>query len=195
MRKVVNGPVVVAGGFVITLLLLVQCVGRLPNKLIAVPTPLSVSTATAGPITTETPSATVELTGGEHRILGRFNRARRAVGAGPLVVDGCVMGVAKVRAQDMAANQYLAHVSPTGQAAYLLVDAACPGLRGELAEVIARTNAPEEGIYAFKAEEFLASPRHRVLIERPAYDRVGIGVAISDDGFHYFAVIMLYWQD
>ncbi len=116
------------------------------------------------------------------------NQQRAANGVGALQIDPTLVAVARQRAQDMATNNYFAHVSPSGQTAFDIIDAY--GYVYALAgENIARNNYPVSQSVTVAMDGFMNSPGHRANILEGQFTKVGIGVATDGNGMYYFAVV------
>lgn len=115
------------------------------------------------------------------------NQERAAAGLSALRLDSTLVAIARRRAQDMAANNYFSHTSPSGETAFSLMSAA--GYSYQMAgENIARNNYPDSDTVQVSMTGFMNSPSHRGNILEPAFRRIGIGVAFAPDGMKYFAV-------
>jgi uncharacterized protein YkwD len=116
------------------------------------------------------------------------NQIRAANGAGSLALDGTLVAVARQRAEDMAANNYFAHTSPSGETAFSIMDGA--GYVYAIAgENIARNNYPASQSVQVAMDGFMNSPGHRANILEGQFTRVGIGVAVDGSGMIYYAVV------
>ncbi len=115
------------------------------------------------------------------------NSQRAAAGLGALALDPTLEAIARQRAQDMAANGYFSHTSPSGATAFTLM--AQYGYRyGVAGENIARNNYPDSQSADTAMSGFMASPSHRENILDGQFRYVGVGVAFGADGMKYFAV-------
>jgi uncharacterized protein YkwD len=117
------------------------------------------------------------------------NRRRIASGLAPLRPNGYVVGVARIRSDDMARHDYFAHTSPvTGDTAFSLMDAY--GVPYAWAgENLAMNNYPDHETVAVADQALWDSPPHRENILNPHYTDAGIAVAYGKDGIKYFTVI------
>jgi uncharacterized protein YkwD len=106
----------------------------------------------------------------EQQILILLNRARTSAGLSALPVEEALSAVARAHCQDMAAHQFVGHLSPsTGGPADRLHRA---GISAPLiTENLAQARSPKEA-----DEGLLGSPGHRANILDPRVNRVGIGV-------------------
>jgi uncharacterized protein YkwD len=116
------------------------------------------------------------------------NAERGRAGVAALQADPRLVEIARRRAQDMAANNYFSHTSPTGETAFSLMGQMryVYGLAGEN---LARNNYPDAQSVSIAISGFMNSPGHRQNILEPRFNRVGIGMAIGADGMKYFAVV------
>lgn len=107
--------------------------------------------------------------------------------AKPLLLDPELMKVARERAADMAAKNYLAHAGPDGVTSATLLmneDATFQGLLGE--NLAAQHYVKQSGVdVAIFAQRFLDtwvnSKPHRDNLAFPGYDRTGVGAAVNGD--------------
>jgi uncharacterized protein YkwD len=123
----------------------------------------------------------------ETRIFDLIQDARRTIDpqARKLVPDAELATVARRHSQDMAAKNYVAHAGPDGQTSASLVmdeDVQFEGLLGE--NIAAQYYTPALGVdvEAFAqrfVKTWLASPAHKDNLSFPAYDRSGVGAAVS----------------
>jgi len=107
--------------------------------------------------------------------------------ARPLAIDAELSEIARARASDMAAKNYLAHAAPNGDTSASLLmkqDAKWQGLLGE--NLAAQHYTKESGVvvedFARRfLEEWLKSPPHRDNMIFAAYDHAGVGAAVNGD--------------
>src|SRR4051812_32795260 len=111
-----------------------------------------------------------------------------------LAMDAELSKVARARASDMAAQNYLAHAAPNGDTSASLLmeqDAKWQGLLGEnlAAQHYTRQSgvAVEDFAHRF-LDEWLKSPPHRDNMIFANYDHAGVGAAVNDDTV-YVAVL------
>lgn len=123
------------------------------------------------------------------QLLEKLNAERASLGLGQLEMSDEARVVATERVVDMAANNYFAHVSPSGRTvADLLTD---HGIAYEwMGENIARSSYPSSQVIEVVHNALLASPGHRDNMLHPVYGRVGIAVA-SIGGMFYIAQVFL----
>jgi uncharacterized protein YkwD len=116
------------------------------------------------------------------------NQIRQANGRSSLALDPVLVQVARARAQDMAAKNYFAHTSPSGETAFSLLGGA--GYAYTIAgENIARNNYPDSESVEVAMNGFMNSTGHRNNILDARYGRIGVGMAIGAGGMKYFAVV------
>ena len=107
--------------------------------------------------------------------------------AKPLSIDRELSRVARARASDMAAKNYLAHQGPDGATSASLLmreDAKWQGLLGEnlAAQHYTRQGGVTVEDFARRfLDEWLRSPPHRDNMAFAAYDHAGVGAAVNDD--------------
>jgi uncharacterized protein YkwD len=116
---------------------------------------------------------------------------RRRIGAGlpPLRANGWLVGIARLRSQDMAEHHYFAHVSPiTGDNAFTLMDK--HGVPyGWAGENLAENNYPLADAVAVADASLWNSPPHRENILGPNYTDVGIALVVDSTRMNYFTII------
>lgn len=105
-------------------------------------------------------------------IIALTNQTRENLGLSKLKFNAQLAQAAQAKAEDMAANQYFAHVSPAGTTPWdWFVKAGYKYLYA--GENLAVHYISAEGLQ----EGWLASPTHRANIVHPKYREIGIGVA------------------
>jgi uncharacterized protein YkwD len=108
-------------------------------------------------------------------------------GAKPLSFDPELAHIARMRASDMAAKNYLAHVAPNGDTSATLLmaqDAEFQGLLGE--NLAAQHYVKQSGVNVEEfaqrfLDEWLKSQPHRENLAFADYDRTGVGAAVNGD--------------
>jgi uncharacterized protein YkwD len=107
--------------------------------------------------------------------------------AKPLALDPELVRVARERAADMAAKNYLAHAAPNGDTSATLLmaeDAKFQGLLGEnlAAQHYVRQSGVDVEQFAQRfLDEWLKSQPHRENLAFADYDRTGVGAAVNGD--------------
>ena len=104
-----------------------------------------------------------------------------------LAIDPELSKIARARAADMAAKNYLAHAAPDGSTSASLLmkaDAKWQGLLGE--NLAAQHYTPASGVavdvFAQRfLDEWLKSPPHRDNMVFADYDHAGVGAAVNGD--------------
>ena len=107
--------------------------------------------------------------------------------ARPLAIDPELSEIARARASDMAAKNYLAHAAPNGDTSASLLmkqDARWQGLLGE--NLAAQHYTKQSGVvvddFARRfLDEWLKSPPHRDNMIFANYDHAGVGAAVNGD--------------
>ena len=107
--------------------------------------------------------------------------------AKPLAIDPELGEIARARAADMAAKNYLAHTAPNGDTSATLLMAADAKFQGLLGENMAAQHYRKEtdiDVDAF-ARRFVAtwlgSDPHKENLAFAAYNRTGVGAAVNGD--------------
>ena len=124
-------------------------------------------------------------------LLDLMNQARAAYGLPPLQLQSGVETVADVRALDMAAHGYFAHVNASGIGAQQLLDAyGVPyHLLGEnIARTTEPTDYPLDVLVPAVHQALMNSPHHRENVLETRFQHVGIAVAEIDREY-YFAIV------
>ncbi len=121
-------------------------------------------------------------------IVNLTNQTRINLGLSPLTVSDKLSQAAAAKAQDMAANKYFAHVSPTGLTPWSWMINA--GYKYKYAgENLAVHFTTAEGVQ----EGWLASPSHRANIVNQNYTEIGIGVALGEfEGYPTTFVVQMF---
>lgn len=120
-------------------------------------------------------------------ILVEEQRQRLDPKARPLAFDPELSKIARARASDMAAKNYLAHAAPNGDTSASLLmkqDEKWQGLLGE--NLAAQHYTKQSGVtvddFARRfLDEWLKSPPHRDNMVFANYDHAGVGAAVNDD--------------
>jgi uncharacterized protein YkwD len=118
----------------------------------------------------------------------RHNAERAAQGGAALQVDAALVSIARSRANDMAANNYFAHTSPSGVTAFTLLAQAGYGY-SIAGENIARNNYQPAQTVVTAMTGFMNSPGHRANLLDARYTRVGVGVVTGAGSMFYYAVV------
>jgi uncharacterized protein YkwD len=125
----------------------------------------------------------------EQALFDATNARRASAGLPPLRANGYLVGVARVRSQDMATNNYFSHTSPvTGDTAFSLMEAyGVP--YGWAGENLAMNNYPAGEAVGVADQALWDSPPHRENILNQHYTEMGIGLRVSASGMYYFTVV------
>lgn len=132
---------------------------------------------------------TSPMDGYEQALFDATNARRVANGLPPLRVNGWLIGIARIRSDEMAQYNYFAHESPvTGLDAFGLMDQY--GVPFAWAgENLAKNNYPDDQAVAAADEALWNSPPHRENILSPHYTDMGIALTIDATGMKYFTII------
>jgi len=160
---------------ILPLLLLAACTAQTPQApRAALPPP---------------PDPKTQMTALEDRIeaLVEAERLKLDPKAKPLQLDPELMKVARARAADMAAKNYLAHAGPDGVTSATLLmdeDATFQGLLGEnlAAQHYVKQTGVNVDVFARRfLDTWVKSKPHRDNLAFPQYDRTGVGAAVNGD--------------
>ena len=110
------------------------------------------------------------LSSPEASLLQRMNTVRTSRGLAPLRLDVRLLRAARGHSADMMNRQYFAHGSVTARA---LAQRARGPVYGE--DLAWGTGVTAQSV----VNNWLASPRHRAVLLRPGFRRIGIGVAFG----------------
>jgi uncharacterized protein YkwD len=132
---------------------------------------------------------TAPMNGYEQALFDDTNRRRADSGLPVLRLDPSLVGIARIRARDMAAHGYFAHTSPvTGDTAFSLMDRY--GVPYAWAgENLAKNNYPDAQCVAVADDALWNSAPHRENILGPNYTRLGVALAVDASGMKYFALV------
>jgi uncharacterized protein YkwD len=135
------------------------------------------------------PDPATQMTALETRIavLTEEQRLKLDPTAKPLAIDPELARIARERAADMAAKNYLAHAAPNGDTSATLLmaeDAKFQGLLGE--NLAAQHYVKQSGVdveqFAQRfLDEWMKSQPHRENLAFADYDRTGVGAAVNGD--------------
>lgn len=130
------------------------------------------------------PKAHAETSSLEYAMLRLVNEDRARYGKSQLVLDPELSRIARIKAQDMLSNGYFAHVSPTyGNIRQMLSSFGVPYKAAS--ENIARSRS----IYHAEAAFLSSSTGHRQTLLSSAWTKVGIGIAVTPQGFVYVSQV------
>jgi uncharacterized protein YkwD len=156
----------------------------LPGLDQAKPQPAAVAAPQPPPSDPQTQMAPLEV-----RIEALIEEQREKIDpkAKKLAFDPELQRIARERAQDMAAKNYLAHAAPNGDTSASLLMAEDDKFQGLLGENLAAQHyRKESGIDVAQfaqrfLETWLNSPPHRDNFAFANYDRTGVGAAVNGD--------------
>ena len=120
-------------------------------------------------------------------ILVEEQRHRLDPKARPLAIDPELSKIARARASDMAAGNYLAHAAPNGDTSATLLMKQDEKWQGLLGENLAAQHYTKQGGVVVDdfakrfLEEWLKSPPHRENMIFANYDHAGVGAAVNGD--------------
>lgn len=138
------------------------------NPVIATPSPSTGNDYTTGSITAQEDNAFLLL-----------NQDRAANGRSALTLDPSLCALARLKSQDMNANHYFAHTSPTlGSAAEMLRNHG-------YAFTSVGENIAHHATVAKAQAAFMSSTGHRTNILGSQWTKVGIGVCSDSQGYVY----------
>ena len=126
---------------------------------------------------------TASLSAQEQTAGNLLNSDRARYNLAPLALDPELCRIARIKSQDMRDNQYFAHTSPT-----------YGDVRSMLRHFGYNFTAAGENIAHHATIEksqaaLISSPGHRKNILSSGYTKVGIGVALDENGFVYLTQI------
>ena len=121
----------------------------------------------------------------ERKLLDLLNTDREARGLRPLELDANLVSLARARSEDMATRNYFGHVTPEGTMVFNTMDLL--QIPYKLAgENLARNAYPADRSPTVAHEGFLNSPKHAENDYDPDFNKIGIGVAVTDNRTIYF---------
>lgn len=130
------------------------------------------------------PGANAENTNLELMMFSLVNEDRARYGKSALALDPELSRIARIKAQDMLSNGYFAHTSPTyGNIRQMLNTFGVPYRAAS--ENIARSRS----IYHAEAAFLSSSTGHRQTLLSSAWTKVGIGIAVTPQGFVYVSQV------
>lgn len=149
-------------------------------------TPIAAAPTAASALSVAVPPPT--LTDRERGLLDAMNARRSAAGLATLEPLATLTSASRTRSNDMLANNYFAHTSPTGQTWYSLLSSAGVGYSAG-GENLAKVSGSVTASVTQAIEALMASPTHRANILNPAFRKVGVGVAGQADQLTIFTSI------
>lgn len=133
---------------------------------------------------------TSAMTAIEQALFNDTNSRRVANGLAPLAANQSLVGIARVRSQEMARLDYFSHDSPIygSGAAFTLMDRyGVP--YGWAGENLAKNNYPLDQCEGVAADALWNSPPHRENILGAHYTQMGVGFAEDASGMVYFTIV------
>jgi uncharacterized protein YkwD len=121
------------------------------------------------------------LTSSEASLLQTMNGVRTSRGLAPLRLDVHLLRAARGHSADMMRRQYFAHGSVAARA---LAERARGPVYGE--DLAWGTGVTAQGV----VNQWLASPRHRAVLLRPGFRRIGIGITFGTFAGHGGAAVV-----
>jgi len=135
-----------------------------------------------------TSCASATLSPEEQSLWQQIAAARADAGLASLSMDAASISLARARSTDMAQRHFFGHTSSTGTTFLDMMPNY--GLTGQFAgETIQRNNYADSAREA--ARGLIASPEHHAILFDAVYQIGGVGSAVSDDGIHYFTIIVI----
>jgi uncharacterized protein YkwD len=119
-----------------------------------------------------------------------INAERAAAGQARLAAHSCVVYVAQLRSNDMAARGYFSHTSPDGSTAFSLLTANGVAY-GWAGENLARNNYPDADTVAIAIRDLMASQGHRDNILNANFTHLGVAVAVDGSGIKYYTMVFI----
>ena len=126
---------------------------------------------------------TASLSAQEQSAGNLLNSDRARYNLPPLTLDPALCRIARIKSEDMRDNQYFAHTSPTyGDVRDML-------RRFGYSYTAAGENIAHHATVDKSQAALISSPGHRRNILSSAYTKLGIGVALDQNGFVYLTQI------
>ncbi|MBE5791697.1 MAG: hypothetical protein E7322_06015 [Clostridiales bacterium] len=128
--------------------------------------------------------ASAENTSLERMMFALVNEDRARYGKSMLTLDPELSEIARIKANDMLSNGYFAHTSPTYGNIRQMLSSFGVSYRAA-SENIARSRS----IYHAEAAFLSSSTGHRQTLLSSAWTKVGIGIAVTPQGFVYVSQV------
>ncbi len=138
------------------------------------PAPTPVSSPSPVPIPVPVPSTIsilTAITADEQLMINIINQERIAAGVNPVKLDLRLASVGRAKANDMKANNYFSHTSPTYGSPWAMMQQAGITVRW------AGENISGNKSVAGSMASLMQSPGHRANILDPRFTHVGVGIA------------------
>ena len=130
------------------------------------------------------PEAQAENTSLEWMMFSLVNGDRARYGKSALTLDPELSRIARIKAEDMISNGYFAHTSPTYGNIRQMLNTFGVSYRAA-SENIARSRSIQHAEAAFLS----SSTGHRQTLLSSAWTKVGIGIAVTPQGFVYVSQV------
>lgn len=130
------------------------------------------------------PEAQAENTSLEWMMFSLVNEDRARYGKSALTLDPELSRIARIKAEDMISNGYFAHTSPTYGNIRQMLNTFGVSYRAA-SENIARSRSIQHAEAAFLS----SSTGHRQTLLSSAWTKVGIGIAVTPQGFVYVSQV------
>ena len=161
---------------------------------------LAVAGCAAVPDQPGPPDPKTQMTALENRLVTLIGEQRQKLDpqARLLTLDPELVRIARLRASDMAAKNYLAHAAPNGDTSATLLmaqDAKWQGLLGEnlAAQHYLKQSGVDVDAFAQRfLDEWMKSQPHRENLAFADYDHTGVGAAVNGDTVY---VALLFSSD
>jgi uncharacterized protein YkwD len=126
----------------------------------------------------------------ERQLAELVNGARAQAGLAPLTLAPALQALARARSTDMASRGYFGHRTPEGRdfGAQLAERGILYRFAGE---TIQRNNFAASATVGEALRSLLASPAHRAILLDGRFQHIGVGHQRSDNGIHYYTLILL----
>lgn len=134
-------------------------------------------TATGTGSSSNTASASSSIQAMEQASLSLLNAERQAAGLPALPMDSTLQQLARAKSEDMSANNYFSHTSPTYGSASQMLNAA-----GYQYRAVGENLAHYEDVYTAN-NALMSSTGHRANIMGSQWTRAGVGVALDANGY------------
>lgn len=116
-------------------------------------------------------NGTYQLTASELKLIELINQERTKAGLNPLIIDYQLARVARIKAEDMNANNYFSHDSPAYGSPFKMMKNFGISYKAA-AENIGKTSSMERA-----HSGFMNSQEHRENIMNPYYTHIGVGIS------------------
>lgn len=132
------------------------------------------------------PTKPVGSTQFEQKVVELVNQERVQAGLKPLVHDGQLSQVAKLKSEDMRDKKYFSHTSPTYGSPFDMLKQQGVSYRTAGENIAAGQNSPEQVVQAW-----MNSPGHKANILNSQYNYIGVGYASGGSYGHYWTQMFI----